>query len=775
MSLPSPPALPNLSDTDRGVLESWRAPLLPRAGTSRDDAGAATSWRVQRHALRLAALLAALVALLAGLLAGLQPSLGLQLAPGPGVLVVASVTPGSPAQAAGIAVGSQLLALAPAAGGEPLTLEPRDLIEDPDLLPSYAEWQRFYVRQDRLAQLLHGDAVRLQLLAPGAAAPHELTLAPAPLRPPGHLPAAFWIQLLVMLGGLLTAGWIIGAYPPQPATHFSALAGLALAANLACAAVYGARELALPAPLFHALSAVNHFSAMLALLGLAGVVTFFPTTLAGATALPLAVVAAGFVLWAWADALWWLPSPNWGGRAMLMAGAALVLVQLLRQWNARGQGPATRAAVRALALSWGVGLLGLVGLREVPLMLGGVPPLPQAWLYTLAILVALGAAWALRQVRTADLDDRVLLALLTWGAGVGVLLTYRLLRDARWMSDDVAMLAALLGFGLLYVPLTARLWGRHALGHGPAPRDLASGILALGLTAAAERPQLWGALLERSFRVRRVELGAAAPASAPVGPQVLDSGRALWVPPVAGLPGVTLWHRDRGARVFTGSDRRLAQRLSALAAQVIRARQAYVLGASDERARIADDLHDDLGAKLLSLLHASGRPGAGEQVAQLAREALEEMRLSVRHLKAQPVAAADALADWRAETVSRLAAAGIEVDWDAQLPEQPLLLPVRATSQLTRVVREAVSNIIRHSGAAHCRVHLLIAAHELQLEVEDNGVGMDAAAVADAVGLGLPSIERRVRRLGGTHRFMVGPLGGTLLTVRVPLELGAES
>ena len=159
-----------------------------------------------------------------------------------------------------------------------------------------------------------------------------------------------------------------------------------------------------------------------------------------------------------------------------------------------------------------------------------------------------------------------------------------------------------------------------------------------------------------------------------------------------------------------------------------------------------------------------------ERISTLAREALEEMRLSVRHLKAQRAPLTDVLADWRAETVARLTAAGIDVDWDAPLPERPRLLSARTSSQLTRVLREAVSNLIRHSDATHCRVLLNVSETELQLELEDNGRGMDQVAVAVSVGHGLGNIERRVRRLGGSHRFVVGALGGTMLLMRVPLE-----
>ena len=69
-----------------------------------------------------------------------------------------------------------------------------------------------------------------------------------------------------------------------------------------------------------------------------------------------------------------------------------------------------------------------------------------------------------------------------------------------------------------------------------------------------------------------------------------------------------------------------------------------------ERKRIAADLHDDLGAKLLTIVHTS----ESERISALAREALEDMRLSVKGLIGKPMRLADALADWRAETVARL-------------------------------------------------------------------------------------------------------------------------
>jgi len=194
--------------------------------------------------------------------------------------------------------------------------------------------------------------------------------------------------------------------------------------------------------------------------------------------------------------------------------------------------------------------------------------------------------------------------------------------------------------------------------------------------------------------------------------------------------------------------------------------------AQDERRRIASDLHDDLGAQLLTIVQASQRGSEPERIAGMARQALDEMRLSVRGLTSGAAAAQDALADWRSETVTRLADAGVAASWEAQEPPAGLILPSRTHVQLTRILREAVSNAIRHSGCTRCTVRVALAPGELQLEVEDDGRGLQVPT-GRTHGLGLPNIERRVRNLGGEHRFEAPAGGGTRLRVQVPLPVSA--
>jgi signal transduction histidine kinase len=190
-----------------------------------------------------------------------------------------------------------------------------------------------------------------------------------------------------------------------------------------------------------------------------------------------------------------------------------------------------------------------------------------------------------------------------------------------------------------------------------------------------------------------------------------------------------------------------------------------------ERKRIAADLHDDLGAKLLTIVHIS----ESERISTLAREALEEMRLSVRGLTGRPVRLIDALGDWRAEVVSRLTQAGIEADWTAPHDDVPQTLSARAFVQTTRILREAVSNVIKHSHATHCSLRCLIADGDVQLVVQDNGEGipMELDGRLDR-GHGMSSMKHRAKQLQGQCLVESGPGYGTVIRLTLPLNRATE-
>jgi two-component system, NarL family, sensor histidine kinase UhpB len=186
-----------------------------------------------------------------------------------------------------------------------------------------------------------------------------------------------------------------------------------------------------------------------------------------------------------------------------------------------------------------------------------------------------------------------------------------------------------------------------------------------------------------------------------------------------------------------------------------------------ERKRIAADLHDDLGAKLLTIVHTS----ESERISTLAREALEEMRLSVRGLTGKPVKLIDALGDWRAEVVGRLSQTGVEGEWQAPVEDLPQTLSARAYVQTTRILREAVNNIIKHSAASRCSIRCTIASGDFQLKIQDNGKGipLELDGRLDR-GHGMTSMKHRAKQLQGQCLVESGPGYGTVIRLTIPLD-----
>jgi two-component system, NarL family, sensor histidine kinase UhpB len=185
-----------------------------------------------------------------------------------------------------------------------------------------------------------------------------------------------------------------------------------------------------------------------------------------------------------------------------------------------------------------------------------------------------------------------------------------------------------------------------------------------------------------------------------------------------------------------------------------------------ERKRIAADLHDDLGAKLLTIVHTS----ESDRISTLAREALEEMRLSVRGLTGKPVRLTDALGDWRAEVMLRLGQTGISAEWTSPAEELPQTLPARAYVQTTRILREAISNIIKHSGASRCTVTGAVKRGDFVLTIQDNGNGipMELDGQLDR-GHGMASMKHRAKQLQGQCLVESGPGYGTVIRLTLPL------
>jgi ligand-binding sensor domain-containing protein/signal transduction histidine kinase len=197
-----------------------------------------------------------------------------------------------------------------------------------------------------------------------------------------------------------------------------------------------------------------------------------------------------------------------------------------------------------------------------------------------------------------------------------------------------------------------------------------------------------------------------------------------------------------------------------------------------ERARIAKDLHDGLGADLTRLTMladmASSEPGAGggEQLRKLSafsRDAARELKemIWIANPANDTVDSLVARICQSAEDFLRDARIRCRFELSPSLPQKRLSLDQRRN--LLLMAREAVNNIVKHAGASEVCIRASGAGDSLELTIEDNGRGFDPGKVHQD-GLGLNSMKRRIENLGGSFSLESRPGVGTRIMIKLKLE-----
>ncbi len=240
--------------------------------------------------------------------------------------------------------------------------------------------------------------------------------------------------------------------------------------------------------------------------------------------------------------------------------------------------------------------------------------------------------------------------------------------------------------------------------------------------------------------------------------RVVGNGASLLVPvprlSAASEAGVIELHfAQRGRRIFSANDARLADRMVEQLSRAVAFDAAVEHGRSEERLRIAQDLHDDIGARLLTLIYQAPT----REMEDYLRHTLKDLKTLTRGLAAADHRLSHAVVEWKADIAQRLAAADCDFGW-AFAYDIDIELSVVQWSALTRILRELVSNAIAHARATRVDVDASLERGALTLSVTDNGVGRNPDAWSH--GLGLGGVRKRVKQLGGEVQWREITSGG---------------
>jgi len=230
---------------------------------------------------------------------------------------------------------------------------------------------------------------------------------------------------------------------------------------------------------------------------------------------------------------------------------------------------------------------------------------------------------------------------------------------------------------------------------------------------------------------------------------------------------------------ISGRYREMARRLQAATKEIER------LAQQTERQRIAQELHDTLG-HTLSLLALKGEvveklisraperaSAEAREIQQTATAALRRMRELVSDMKIVRLSE-----EWE-HARSLCAAANIRLMIDDQLIAQGVTLTPLQESVIAMCLREALTNVVRHSRATVCQIRLSADVHEIQCMIEDNGTGMNMqSADMSGMGNGIAGMRQRLALLEGHLTMETGAGRGMKLTMHIPIvrkQLGGEA
>ena len=403
------------------------------------------------------------------------------------------------------------------------------------------------------------------------------------------------------------------------------------------------------------------------------------------------------------------------------------------------------------------------------------------------LLSLIAAFWALSLLdSTFEVLSAGAYSLSRWGFYLGTAAFTALATITMWRQSGRERRRAEVGVGILAAmgPLLYLLSGdSFDLTVGPLWLGVMLGTLALGVLSLARRALSENALLLRFIVGALVVALGAAVHDFLVGIGVLPFASPALLNVATPLLVIALGAAliDRFVRSLAEVEKtnseletRIHEREQLLKRNFDRLRESERVKASaQERQRIMQDMHDGLGSQLLSSLMLVERGAmTNDQVAQILRESIDDMRLAIDALAADDSDLLSALGNMRFRMEPRLRAAGMELQWDARtLPEEVDIDP-NAVLPVLRIAQEALTNAIKHSRARVVRVTLGVDregdSQILSIRVTDNGRGL--AATGNVAGRGLQNMKSRASRIAAFLKVESVPGAGTMILLRLPLD-----
>jgi PAS domain S-box-containing protein len=207
--------------------------------------------------------------------------------------------------------------------------------------------------------------------------------------------------------------------------------------------------------------------------------------------------------------------------------------------------------------------------------------------------------------------------------------------------------------------------------------------------------------------------------------------------------------------------------------------QKLIVSQEQERARIARELHDDIGQRLTVLVMELGlfqqdypdsrMDELREQTSEIASD-VQSLSHELHSSKLEFLGLAFSMSSFCREFGERQ-----KIEIDFQSHDLPDSVPPDISLCFFRILQEALHNSAKHSGAQHIEVRLWGTSGEIALAVRDYGAGFEGETAKESRGLGLISMEERVKLVKGNLSIESRPGRGTTIRASVPFNTGSAA
>jgi len=640
----------------------------------------------------------------------------------------------------------------------PFRLQSSDFVAQVDGVETYAALDKYTNRQDQLLHILSERSVRVTIASPGSP-PSETERQVTTLRL-SSFNYSFWVSLFVGVTAFLIGGWVWALKPEDATTRTLAVNGFGMLLAAVSSVAFYAQPVALSPVMIFASTTLNHLATVIFGMTLIGLFLQYPQRLVSPRQFWLCMATGAPVFGL--DLLRLLGGPT-GIIGYCFVVILLVIALVGVQFYKSRRSPGARASLIWLGLaviagggSWGVIVLAY-------LVQGQFHNMPESLTFLSFLLLYGGVALGVARFRLFEVGDWAFrIFFFTVAAALFIGLDAGLVYLAG-LAKPSAMALSLLLIAFGYLPVRDRLWRRFV--HSPhlSESERLASALDMAFTAEpGERQARWRALLHSLFTPVSIE---ALPPDV-TETRIEAEGLHLCVPGLNDMPPLRLSYPHAGRALFSPRDIDLVNQIVRLSREAATGLQAYERGAAEQRQRLAQDLHDDVGAKLVS-----GLAIADDAVRPYIYGALTDIREIATALVMESAPLDRVLADIRHETVRRLDVAQIELDWPLWPEDAPcVMLSALQKKVLTSAMRELITNIIKHASAARVSVCMTLGVSRLSGQVEDNGAGFPET-VTDGLwnGQGLRNISDRLGQLQGDVQLRNLP-AGAVVTFSFPLQ-----